>query len=115
MGDAMYMNVNDASIERIRKMENIFDNAQSAVKEIRKAIEKYSSAESDIKALLNYYGSDEWKQDYQLDEEGKLPAELKRGVLSEDGIWNFLGDLREIADEMTETAEIMKKTAGDKE
>ena len=29
-------------------------------------------------------------KDFELDEEGKLPADLKRGVLSEDGIYNLL-------------------------
>ena len=30
------------------------------------------------------------------DEAGNLPPDLKRGVLSEDGIWNLLSDYREI-------------------
>jgi hypothetical protein len=37
-----------------------------------------------------------WKLDYAADEAGKLPPDLKRGVLSEDGIWNLLSDYREI-------------------
>ena len=34
------------------------------------------------------------------DEAGRLPADLKRGVLSEDGIWNLLTDCRELADRL---------------
>ena len=30
------------------------------------------------------------------DEAGNLPPDLKRGVLSEDGIWNLLSDYRNI-------------------
>ncbi|MBR4716414.1 MAG: DUF4298 domain-containing protein, partial [Bacteroidales bacterium] len=36
------------------------------------------------------YGSEEWKQDFAADEVGRLPKEMKRGVLSEDAVWNLL-------------------------
>ena len=32
----------------------------------------------------------QWKADYAADEAGQYPDQLKRGVLSEDGIWNLL-------------------------
>ena len=31
-----------------------------------------------------------------MDEEGRFPKELKRGVLSEDGIWNLLERNKEL-------------------
>lgn len=31
-----------------------------------------------------------WRADFEADEEGELPADLPRGVLSEDGIYNVL-------------------------
>ena len=34
--------------------------------------------------------------DFADDEAGRLPADLKRGVLSEDGIWNLLSDVSEL-------------------
>ncbi|MBQ3516767.1 MAG: DUF4298 domain-containing protein, partial [Lachnospiraceae bacterium] len=37
-----------------------------------------------------YYGSDIWRKDYEDDESGKLPADLKRGVLSEDAVYHLL-------------------------
>jgi len=43
-----------------------------------------------IRKLDSYYGSPEWKEDLEADEAGLLPADLKRGVLSEDGIYNVL-------------------------
>ena len=45
-----------------------------------------------IDILSDYYGSDTWKQDFADDEAGLLPKDLKRGVLSEDAIWNLLAD-----------------------
>ena len=58
--------------------------------------DKYEAALEDIKALDAYYSSEEWKQDFADDEAGRLPADLKRGVLSEDGIWNLLSDAKEL-------------------
>ena len=37
-----------------------------------------------------YYRSPLWRSDFEADEAGKLPADLPRGVLSEDGIYNAL-------------------------
>ena len=47
-----------------------------------------------------YLGSDDWRRDLADDERGLLPADLKRGVLSEDGIWNLLERNRELLEEM---------------
>ena len=44
----------------------------------------------DIRILDAYYRSPLWRSDFEADEAGKLPADLPRGVLSEDGIYNAL-------------------------
>ena len=83
-------------IERIIQMEKHLDRASAAVMELSAALDKYVEAQEAITALSEYYGSDDWKQDYADDEAGRLPAGLKRGVLSEDGIWNLLSDSQEL-------------------
>lgn len=59
-------------------------------------LDKYEEVKKAIASLSRYYNSEEWKQDYADDEADKLPKDLKRGVLSEDGIWNLLSDWREL-------------------
>ena len=89
--------VNDMEqIERIKQMELRLERAATAVMELSAALDKYEAVLEDIKALDAYYGSSEWKQDFADDEAGLLPADLKRGVLSEDGIWNLLSDAKEL-------------------
>ena len=83
-------------IERIRQMELRMERAAKAVMELSAALENYEAVQDDIAALEQYYGSEAWKQDYAADEAGLLPANLKRGVLSEDGIWNLLSDVSEL-------------------
>ena len=88
--------------ERINGMEQLMERASSAVINFSAALDKFVEAQQSIAALSDYYGSDEWKQDYADDEAGLLPADLKRGVLSEDGIWNLLADNRELMNRMKE-------------
>ena len=83
-------------------MEQLMERASSAVINFSAALDKFVEAQQAIAALSDYYGSDEWKQDYADDEAGLLPADLKRGVLSEDGIWNLLADNRELMNRMRE-------------
>ena len=87
---------NKEQLQRIRKMERHLARAASALKRLSSALDKYEEAKADIAALASYYGSDEWKQDFAADEAGLLPKNLKRGVLSEDGIWNLLEEHREL-------------------
>lgn len=88
--------------ERIKKMERCLDQASVAVMELSAALEKYVAAQEAIRALEAYYGGDDWRKDFEDDEAGKLPRDLKRGVLSEDGIWNVLVDNRQLNRQMQE-------------
>jgi len=88
-GNKMSDNINN-SINRIIKMETIFDEAQEKIKKLEEAIEDFANFQSEIQKLEDYYQSKEWKEDFKLDESGELPKDLKRGVLSEDGIFNLL-------------------------
>jgi hypothetical protein len=87
---------NNQQIARIRRMERNLNTAVAAVKRLEAALDKWEAAQEAIAALNEYYGSDLWKQDLADDEAGRLPADLKRGVLSEDGIWDLLTDCREL-------------------
>ena len=90
------MNKNKEQIARIRKMERHLHAALAAVKRLEGALDKWEAVQDAIAALDGYYGSDEWRKDYEDDEAGILPSDLSRGVLSEDGIWNLLTDCKEL-------------------
>ena len=76
--------------ERIQYMEQLLDFVLEAQKGQDIDHDKKERIQEAIRILSEYYGSDEWKQDFADDEAGRLPKDLKRGVLSEDGIWNVL-------------------------
>ena len=83
-------------IERIKRMEQCFDKVLAAIKD--GSADSLKVVKDDIVELSKYYGSESWKKDFAADEAGLLPQDLKRGVLSEDGIWNLLADYKEHID-----------------
>ena len=84
--------------DRIRSMETILDTANEKLDALDAAVADLQAYQSEIRKLEAYYTSENWKKDFALDEAGKLPADLKRGVLSEDGIYNLLERNREFLD-----------------
>ena len=86
--------------ERIRQMEQRLERSAAAVMALSAALDRYEEVKEDISALEAYYGSETWKLDFADDEAGLLPPSLKRGVLSEDGIWNLLTDARELVERL---------------
>ena len=89
-------------ITQITKMENHLNEATAAVMEFAKALERFEKCQSKIKKLSDYYGSEAWFQDLEEYVRGRLPEDLKCGVLSEDAVYNVLVDNRELAIKMLE-------------
>ena len=77
----------DARIARIRRMESGYNKVRKAVDALDKAVS------GTVKALEDYQASGQWLDDFEADERGELPADLRRGVLSEDALYNLLSDI----------------------
>ena len=88
-------------IERITRMEQHLDAAAEAVAQLHAALDRYASAREHLRILADYYDG-AWRKDYEADEAGKLPDGLKRGVLSQDALYDLLCDnealIRRMAD-----------------
>ena len=78
-------------IERVRRMEEIFDILTAGIQTEPPFID-----ENLLTTLVEYYDNGEWMHDYELDEAGLFPSDLKRGVLSEDGVYNLLSLVSEL-------------------
>ena len=83
-------------IERIKKMESYLDEAGEALSELAEALDRYEKIQSKYYKLEEYYSSQKWMDDFEADEAGKLPEDLKRGVLSEDAVYDLITDHREL-------------------
>ena len=76
-------------IARVEQMEAYFDQLQEAGRDPARSLSEPACAQM-LKALKAYYEGGQWLRDYELDERGILPQTLKRGVLSQDGVYNLL-------------------------
>ena len=81
-------------IARIQKMEQYMDDVSEVLKNCPESIKENKEIRLKITELENYQKSGQWLLDYECDERGELPADLKRGVLSEDMLYNLLCDVR---------------------
>ncbi len=86
---------------RITQMEQRLNRAEAAMRMMDQVLEQYLSAQGDLEILNAYLGSPDWIADREADEAGRLSSDLKRGVLSEDSIWNLLEDNRELQERMS--------------
>ena len=63
-------------LERIAAMEEAFDRHSA----------------DDMPILAAYMDSGDWLRDYTADEQGRIPKDMKRGVLSQDGLYNLISE-----------------------
>ena len=73
-------------IERVEKYERLFDEVTA------------HPDEEKLRLLEEYYSSGEWREDYEADELGELPPDMKRGVLSQDALYDLLGSVNDDSD-----------------
>ena len=85
-------------IERIKAMEEKFDALAAVVAQLDKAAQAYEQALPLLAQLTDYYSNGQWLADYEADEAGLLPHDLKRGVLSQDGLYDLLDSLQRITE-----------------
>ena len=85
----------DAQIARIKRMEGILD---SILERVRK--QNFDEAfEKELQCLTDYYEGPLWRRDFESDEAGDLPKDLKRGVLSEDAVFNLLDEVQRLREQ----------------
>lgn len=81
-------------IETIRKMEERYNEVFPVLEQLDAALDAYEAALPLLKELLDWYSSPDWMKAYEADERGELPspAELPRGVLTEDCLYDLLSE-----------------------
>ena len=72
------MNRKAERLHRVARYERLFDEAA------------VSHDPEKLRLLEAYYTSGKWREDYEADERGELPSDLKRGVLSQDAMYDLL-------------------------
>ena len=79
-------------IERIQHFEMLLDRVAPVLGNLETALDAFDDIQTDVQELAAYYEGDDWREDFEADEAGRLPLDLKRGVLSEDAVYDVLTD-----------------------
>lgn len=87
---------NTELVTRICEMERRYDELSRATEEINDTLAAFKLLNSDLGILRDYMDSGQWQKDFEADEAGEIPSDVKRGVLSEDGLYNLLQRVEEI-------------------
>ena len=95
--------------DRITEMEQYLDSSIQAAEKLQEALEVYEDNLENYLKLTDYYGSALWRKDLDADTSGKLPADLKRGVLSEDAVYDLITDTREIRVQMVKILSLISE------
>ena len=89
-------------ISRVEEYESKLDRATMVLSELDAALEEYERVKGDLDDLREYLDSGQWREDFEADERGELPEDLKRGVLTEDAIWDLLEREKEIKERFSQ-------------
>ena len=89
-------------IAKIEKLENDFDLVRSVANDMDEALYNFAAVQRRIERLFQYQESGEWQKDFEADEKGELPKNMKRGILSEDALDELLTDVTLLRERMKE-------------
>ena len=84
----------ESAVGRVQRMEAFFDTVCRAMKQKSVSVEENPAIAKMLQELAFYYDSGQWLSDYERDEQGEFPADLRRGVLSQDGLYDLLMEWR---------------------
>ena len=71
----------------------LLEDAIARIQYMEKCLEVVQTGDYDsekLRELARYMESGQWLLDYELDEAGLLPGDLKRGVLAQDTLYDLL-------------------------
>lgn len=90
--------------ERVTKFENILDGHSKLLGEFLDILRKFEDGQKDYLELTAYYGSPDYFSDLEDYEKGKFSKDIKCGILSQDSIYDLIGDNFNTAIKMLEIA-----------
>ena len=100
-------------IKRVERMEELLNAAAEAVRRTDAALSELLLAKEGLRELETYYKGGEWMEDFRRDEARLFPEDLRRGVLSEDALYDLLSDRDEVIRKMESFLKEEKETDGD--
>lgn len=106
--EKVYTRLEENRDERIAFMSDCYDKLRKLVSSLSQQTEELEALLPDIEKLQEYMESGKWQEDFEADERGEVPLEVNRAVLSEDGLYDLMGDI----DALYDSFDIVMEKAG---
>lgn len=90
--------------EHVDKFSEKMEQCGQLLKKAEVLLDEIEKMQTEFEALDEYYRSEQWRKDFEDAEKNKIPESLKRGALSEDGLYNMFCDRHDLMLRMIETA-----------
>lgn len=97
--------VSAEQIERVSQMEAALVRLNDAIATVEGALDTYEQMWDDYRTLDSYYSGKAWWEDLDADNQGLLPEDLPRGILSEDAAYDALGNAEALRERLKEIAQ----------
>ena len=97
--------VSAEQIERVSQMEAALVRLNDAIATVEGALDTYEQMCDDYRTLDSYYSGKAWWEDLDADNQGLLPEDLPRGILSEDAAYDALGNAEALRERLKEIAQ----------
>lgn len=86
------------------RYEEILNRSANLKDEMQNLLQKFEENLDEYNALKNYYGSQEYLNDLEVSNTTEEYDDINQGVLSEDAVFNLIGEMYHLNVDMLEIA-----------
>lgn len=86
------------------RFEEILNRSADLKEEMQEILQKFEENLEDYNALKDYYGSREYLDDLEVSNTTDEYDDIEQGVLSEDAVFNLIGEMYHLNVDMLEIA-----------
>lgn len=76
----------------IDEYTKIYEDHKKLIESLSNELEKFKAHQKDLEKLEKYYYSEQFMKDYDASNKGEISSEIIQGILTEDAIYDLLGD-----------------------
>jgi hypothetical protein len=90
--------------EHIKEYTKIYEDHQKLLEDLSKSLKEFKDHQKDFEKLEEYYYSDDFLKDHDASDRGEISDNINQGILTEDAIYDLLGDNYYMARELLDLA-----------
>lgn len=86
------------------EMTEIYEEHKKLLDKLGSSLEEFKNHQKEVEKLEKYYYSEKFMEDYDASNKGEIPDDINQGILTEDAIYDLLGDNYYMARELLDLA-----------